>query len=119
MFQSQHQYTGCNQAQPDPFLCRRVLIQKHHCHQCHQNQTEFINRRHLRSIAQLQSLEIRQPRKAGSQTGQYQEKPISRRKAATITNVRINVAKSESIPCKPALAKIAVNAAKRAEANAQ
>ncbi len=36
-----------------------------------------------------------------------------------ITNVRINVAKSESMPCKPALAKIAVSAAKKADASAQ
>jgi len=36
-----------------------------------------------------------------------------------MTSVRMKVAKSESMPCKPILAKIAVNEAKPAEANAQ
>lgn len=36
-----------------------------------------------------------------------------------MTKVRIKVAKSESIPCKPILAKMAVNEAKPADANAQ
>ena len=39
--------------------------------------------------------------------------------AIIITIVRINVAKSELMPCKPTFAKIAVNAAKTADAAAQ
>ncbi len=79
-FQRQHQHARRYQPQAQPFLCGRAFVEKHHRHQRHQHQAEFVHRRHLRSVAQLQSLEIRQPRCAGGQPRQHQKQPVSARK---------------------------------------
>ena len=57
--QCQHQHPRSHQTDPQPFLAARLFTQKPHREQSHQHQTEFVHRRHLRRLAQLQRFEIR------------------------------------------------------------
>jgi hypothetical protein len=82
----------------------------------HQQEAELVYRGDFRRIPHLQGAKVADPRRSRGQSRQHQEKPV---RVTRITTVRTNVAKSESMPAKPSLAKIAVSAANTADRRAQ